>query len=75
MCKKDVVKTLSEPVTKLIDTVSHAIGKAYEPRYIKRMADAKSYEIRVISEELRNNSDLPIVYNGDKSLIGREGSV
>ena len=65
----DIVKTASGPVEKLIDTVSHAIGKAYEPRYTRRMADAKAYEIRTISEELRNNCDLPIIYNGDYPTI------
>ena len=65
----DAIKAASEPVTKLIETVSHAIGKAYEPRHIRKMAEAKAYEMRLISEELRNNSDLPIVYNGSQTSV------
>ena len=63
------IQALNEPATKLIEAVSHAIGKVYEPRYIKKIADAKAYEIKRISEELRNNSDLPIVYDGTKTTI------
>ena len=69
MSVTEAIKAASEPVTKLIETVSHAIGKAYEPRHIKKIAEAKAYEIRLISEELRNNSDLPIVYNGNQTMI------
>ena len=65
----DAIKAASEPVTKLIEAVSHAIGKAYEPRHIRKMAEAKAYEMRLISEELRNNSDLPIIYNGSQTMI------
>ncbi len=57
----DSIAKFTEPVTKLIEAIRGAIGKAYEPRYIKRIADAKAYEIRTISDELRNDADLPIV--------------
>lgn len=63
------MQALSAPLTKLIEAVSNAIGKAYEPRYRRKMADAKAYEIKRIADEMRNNSDLPIVYNGTESLI------
>lgn len=33
------------------------------------MADARAYEINKVSEAIRNNSDLPIVYNGDIPAI------
>ncbi|WP_155832011.1 hypothetical protein [Butyrivibrio sp. WCD2001] len=59
----EIITAAVEPANKLIDAVSSAIGKAYEPRYNRRMADAKAYELRVIGEELRNNMDLPIAYN------------
>lgn len=62
MCGVEVVKALVSPVEKLMDEVSGAIGKMYEPKHTKRMADAKAYEIKVISEAVRNNSDIPIVY-------------
>ena len=57
----DIITSVVEPANKLIEVVSSAIGKAYEPRYRKRLADAKAYEIRTIGEEIRNNSDLPII--------------
>lgn len=69
MSISETLKTASAPLTKLIDAVSNAIGKAYEPRYIRKMADAKAYEIKRIAEEVRNNSDLPIVYNGTGTVV------
>lgn len=66
---KEVVTAAVEPVNKLIDAVSGAIGKAYEPRHIRKMADAEAYRIRALSEEIRNNSDLPIVFNGTETAI------
>ncbi|MBO5569641.1 MAG: DUF2806 domain-containing protein, partial [Clostridia bacterium] len=63
------VQKLSEPVSKLINAVSGAIGKAYEPRYIRKMADARAYQIKRISDEIRNNADLPIVYNGQETSV------
>lgn len=64
MAISDTIVASKGPVNKLIDAVTGAIGKAYEPRYIRKMADAKAYEIKTISEEVRNNSDIPIVYSG-----------
>ena len=63
------MQALSAPVTKLVEAVSNAIGKAYEPRYRRKMADAKAYEIKRIADEIRNNSDLPIIYNGTETLV------
>lgn len=68
MSVTEVVNALSEPANKLIDAVSGAIGKAYEPRYTRKMADAKAYELKVISEEMRNNSDLPLVFDSSGSI-------
>lgn len=65
----EIVKVTISPIEKLIDAVTGAIGKAYQPRHIRKMADAKAYEISRISEELRNNSDLPIVYSGGEANI------
>lgn len=63
MNASDVVQAIVSPVEKLIDAVSGAIGKAYEPRHIKKLAEAKAHGINVIAEAVRNNSDVPIVYN------------
>lgn len=59
----EIVQALVSPAEKLIEAVSGAIGKAYEPKHIRKMADAKAYEMKVISDTVRNNSDVPIVYD------------
>lgn len=59
----DAINALNQPAQKLIDTVSAAIGKVYEPRHIRKMADAEAYRINTVSEAMRNNCDLPIEYN------------
>ncbi len=65
----EIVQALVSPADKLIDAVSGAIGKAYEPKHIRRMADAKAYEIESIADAVRNNSDVPIVYNAAEVTI------
>lgn len=40
---------LSQPLTKLIEVVSSAIGTLYEPRGVRVMADSKAYEIKAIA--------------------------
>lgn len=63
MSTTEVVQALISPAEKLIEAVSGAIGKAYEPHHIRKMADAKAYELKLISDAVRNNSDIPIVYD------------
>lgn len=63
MSTTEVIQALVSPAEKLIEAVSGAIGRAYEPRHIRRMADAKAYELKMISDAVRNNSDVPIVYD------------
>lgn len=59
----EVIEALTKPLNKLIDSVSGAIGKVYEPKHKRKMADATAYEIDRIGEALRNNSDAIITYN------------
>ena len=59
----DIVKTLVSPTEKLMDSVKNAVGIAYEPRHIRKMADAKAYEINAISKALRENSDVIVTYD------------
>lgn len=59
----DTAAKFVEPINKLIDSVSGAIGKVYEPRHIRKTADAEAYKIQKISDTLRENSDIPIVYS------------
>lgn len=64
MALSDIITASTEPVNKLIDAVAGAIGKIYEPRCNRKRAEAKAYEIKIISEAVRNNSDIPIIYSG-----------
>ncbi len=64
----EIIKAVSEPAIRLIDAVRQAIGKAYEPRHIRKIADANAYQIKVIGEALRDNGDLPIVYTKDQGV-------
>ena len=58
----EIAKVMVEPATKLIGAVQSAIGRAYEPRHIRRLADAKAYEISAIGQAMREASDIPITY-------------
>ena len=58
----EIVKTLVSPTEKLTNSVKNAIGIMYEPRHIKKMADAKAYEINTIGKALRENNDVIITY-------------
>lgn len=49
----EFVQALVSPAEKLIDAVTGAIGKAYEPKHTRKMADAKAYELNVIAETVR----------------------
>lgn len=60
---------LKEPLTKLVECVSRGIGKVYEPAYIKRIAKAKSSEIKMIGEAVTNNLNLPTKYDSGNVLI------
>ena len=63
MSATEVIRALVSPAEKLIEAVSGAIGKAYEPRHVRRMADAQAYQVKMIADAVRNNSDVPIEYN------------
>lgn len=54
---------LSQPLTKLVETVGCGIGKIYEPWHIERMAKAKAREIEIISGAISNNINLPVSYD------------
>lgn len=63
---------LSEPLKKLIEVVSQGIGALSKPYLIRKTADAKAYEIKVIAESIKENQDSlkQIGYNEEKlSLI------
>jgi uncharacterized repeat protein (TIGR03899 family) len=48
---------LSEPLKKLIEVVSKGVGEISRPYLIKKTADAKAYEVKVISEAIKENQE------------------
>lgn len=60
---------LSEPLTKLIETVSCGIGKVYEPLHIRRMAKAKAKELELISGVISDTLHLPVKYENGSIVI------
>lgn len=54
---------LSQPLTKLVETVGCGIGKICEPWYTERMAKAKAKEIEIISGAISDNLSLPVGYD------------
>ncbi|MDD3094568.1 MAG: DUF2806 domain-containing protein [Clostridia bacterium] len=60
---------LSEPLKKLIEVVSQGIGAISKPYLIRKTADAKAYEIKVISQAIRDNQqDLKQIGFNDEKL-------
>jgi uncharacterized repeat protein (TIGR03899 family) len=60
---------LSEPLKKLIEVVSQGIGALSKPYLIKKTADAKAYEIKVIAESIKENQqDLKKIGFDDEKL-------
>lgn len=63
---KEILKaatTSVPPKEKLASAIQSAIGKLYEPTHIRKMADARAYEIAKIGQALRENSDILISYD------------
>lgn len=55
----------SKPLTRLIEVISEGIGAASRPYLIKKTAEAKAQEIRVISAALKDVAEqhrLPVIY-------------
>lgn len=63
---------LSEPFKRLIEVISQGIGAVSQPYLICKNAEARAYEIRVISAalaEVADNHTLPVIYkNGEIEL-------
>ena len=64
----EIAKVLVSPIEKLIDATKSGAGILYQPKHLRRMTDAKVYEIDQISDVLRKNSDVLVSYN-DGSVI------
>jgi len=63
---------LSKPLTRLIEVVSAGVGAVSQPYLIRRNAEAKAHEIRIISNALREvaqEHQLPVTYKeGDLEI-------
>lgn len=58
---------LKEPITKLIEVISKGIGTLYEPSKIRKLADAKAYEIKKINTALKEHGvSGEIEYDGNQ---------
>ena len=59
---------LSAPLKKLIEVVSSGIGTLSKPYFIRKTADAKAYEIKIITQAIKDNQhDLgSIEFNDEK---------
>lgn len=73
-----IVKISGKSIEKLIDTVSKGIGIIYEPRRIRKKADAEAYRIEKIEEAkakgliLKANAELEIMERARERLVHRE---
>ena len=66
----ELAKVLVSPCEKLMTMVGQAIGKAYEPRHTRKMADAHAYELSTIGAAMRELADINTTYeNGEVALF------
>jgi uncharacterized repeat protein (TIGR03899 family) len=68
---------LSEPLKKLIEVLSQGVGALSKPYLIRKTADAKAYEIKVISKAIKaNQQDLKQIGFAEEklSLMSLDGS-
>ncbi len=66
---------LSQPLTKLIETVAKGAGILYEPIHKKRMAKATAEEIKTVAEACQQNLHLPIQYNKNGIKINTDKNI
>ena len=55
---------LAEPATKLVEIVSGAIGTLYEPRKVRKLADAEAYKIKKITDTAKETN-----FNGEIEFL------
>lgn len=65
----EIIQTLVKPADKLIDAMTKAIGKIYEPYHKKRMADATAYKFDTMMERVTKHLEIPIVYKSQEFSI------
>lgn len=68
-CIGKVIDSINAPATKLIEVISKGIGTLYEPRKIRKIADAEAYRMSVVSKAMFENSYVPAVFKDGKLEI------
>lgn len=63
---------LSKPLTKLLETIGGGFSKLYAPRLKRKMADANAYEIKLISNTLKDVDNVIVEYNNGNILISNK---
>ena len=68
---------LSKPITRLIEVISEGVGAVTHPYLIRKTAEAKAYEAKVISEALSDiakKHQLPVKYqDGELDIWQKQG--
>jgi hypothetical protein len=73
-----LIKFEGKPLEKLVDVISKGVGKLYEPRAIRKEAEAKAYELEIIekakSKALQNHKDIEqdIIDRIEERILHRE---
>lgn len=73
-----IVKFSGKPIEKLIDTVSKGIGILYEPKRIKKKADAEAYRVEKLEEAkakgliLKADAEIEIIERAKERFAHRE---
>ena len=60
---------LSKPLIKLLEVISKGVGALSQPYLIKKTADARAYEIKVVAEAIKENQEDLQQINYDKKKI------
>ena len=55
---------LAKPATKLVEIVSDAIGTLYEPRKVRKLADAEAYKLKKLTDTAKETN-----FNGEIELL------
>lgn len=73
-----IIKFSGKPIDKLIETVSQGIGILYEPKRIRKKADAEAYRLEKLEEAkakgliLKSDAELEIIERAQERFAHRE---
>ena len=59
----EIAKVMVEPGMKLLEMFGSAVGMVYEPRHIRKLADAEAYKIKTLGAAMSETDSLPIEYD------------